>query len=163
MLDELRDKQKEGYLLVVERKVTRFQCPDPLPAPPPAPTVLTNIVPPPPQHPPPPHPPPPPSAIQSAPVPVESFPQAAILNDDSMNDELPGRWRNHGRNAKGREDRQVFTGEFPSNSVRANDTITVAIARLAYMDKAYTLFNSGNERQYDGHSTTVRETSQCDQ
>ena len=24
-------------------------------------------------------------------------------------------------------------------------------------------FNSGNERQYDGHSTTVRETSQCDQ
>ena len=65
MRDELRDKQKEGYLLVVERKVTRFQCPDPLPAPPPAPTVLTNIVPPPPQH-----PRPPPSAIQSAPVQV---------------------------------------------------------------------------------------------
>ena len=65
MRDELRDKQKEGYLLVVERKVTRFQCPGPLPAPPPAPTVLTNIVPPPPQH-----PPPPPSAIQSAPVQV---------------------------------------------------------------------------------------------
>ena len=37
------------------------------------------------------------------------------------------------------------------------------IWEMAYMDKAYTLFNSGNERQYDGHSTTVRETSQCDQ
>ena len=96
MLDEFRDKQKEGYLLVVERKVTRFQCPDPLPAPPPAPTVITNTVPPPP-----PPPPPPPSAIQSAPVPVESFPQTAILDDESgceWGDELPGRWRNHGRN-----------------------------------------------------------------
>ena len=122
---ELRNKQKEDYLLVVERKVTRgvpwppwkeveaelrpyeniqssqpmndsdssgqdqeplargavppeagrFQRPGPLPAPPPAPTVLTNILPPPPRHPPPqypppPHPPPPPSAIQSAPVQV---------------------------------------------------------------------------------------------
>ena len=65
MLDEFKDEQKERYLLVVERKVTRFQCPDPLPAPPPAPTVITNTVPPPP-----PHPPPPPSAIQSAPVQV---------------------------------------------------------------------------------------------
>ena len=97
MLDEFKDEQKECYLLVVERKVTRFQCPDPLPAPPPAPTVITNTVPPPP-----PPPPPPPSAIQSAPVPVESFPQTAILDDESGcegGDELPGRWRNHGRNA----------------------------------------------------------------